>query len=155
MLRGTWDLPRSRIKPMSPALAGGFFTTGPPGEALQFHFNWKIKERLCGGIRVGTNWKKLEWKVNKCERFTFQEGSLPFPRPQQIEEKDHYPYPGAFSKSFGPLILALKTSCSNSWGLFLPESHSICVILVDVFLTKRTEYRTGSQSSRIRAGDQR
>ena len=26
-----WDLPRSGIEPMSPALAGGFFTTEPPG----------------------------------------------------------------------------------------------------------------------------
>jgi len=25
-----WDLPGSRIKPVSPALAGGFFTTEPP-----------------------------------------------------------------------------------------------------------------------------
>ena len=27
-----WDLPRSGIEPMSPALAGGFFTTEPPGK---------------------------------------------------------------------------------------------------------------------------
>ena len=27
-----WDLPRSRIEPLSPALAGGFFTTEPPGK---------------------------------------------------------------------------------------------------------------------------
>ena len=26
------DLPNPRIKPMSPALAGGFFTTEPPGK---------------------------------------------------------------------------------------------------------------------------
>jgi len=25
-----WDLPRSRLEPMSPALAGGFFTSEPP-----------------------------------------------------------------------------------------------------------------------------
>ena len=28
------DLPDSGIKPVSPALAGGFFTTEPPGEPL-------------------------------------------------------------------------------------------------------------------------
>ena len=28
---GMWDLPRPGIKPMSPALGGRFFTTGPPG----------------------------------------------------------------------------------------------------------------------------
>ena len=31
-LYGTWDLPRSRIEPVFPALAGGFFTTELPGE---------------------------------------------------------------------------------------------------------------------------
>ena len=34
LLRGMWDLPRSKIKAMSPALAGAFFTTEPPGEPL-------------------------------------------------------------------------------------------------------------------------
>ena len=29
--RGLWDLPRPGVEPMSPALAGGFFTTEPPG----------------------------------------------------------------------------------------------------------------------------
>ena len=31
LLRGLWDLPRSGIKPVSPALTGRFFTTKPPG----------------------------------------------------------------------------------------------------------------------------
>jgi len=32
-----WDLPGPGIEPMSLALAGGFLTTGPPGESsLQF-----------------------------------------------------------------------------------------------------------------------
>ena len=30
-----WGLPGSGIKPMSPALAGGFFTREPPGKAAQ------------------------------------------------------------------------------------------------------------------------
>ena len=29
---GMWDLPRPRIKPVSPALRVGFLTTGPPGK---------------------------------------------------------------------------------------------------------------------------
>ena len=32
LLCGMWDLPRSGIKPMSPTLAGRFFTTKPPGK---------------------------------------------------------------------------------------------------------------------------
>ena len=32
MLRGMWDLPRPGLEPVSPALAGGFLTTAPPGK---------------------------------------------------------------------------------------------------------------------------
>ena len=32
LLLPTWDLPAPGIEPMSPALAGGFFTTEPPGK---------------------------------------------------------------------------------------------------------------------------
>ena len=31
LLRGMWDLPGPGLKPVSPALAGGFLTTAPPG----------------------------------------------------------------------------------------------------------------------------
>ena len=34
LLRGTWDPPRPGLKPMSPALAGRFSTTVPPGKPL-------------------------------------------------------------------------------------------------------------------------
>ena len=34
LLRGTWDLPRPGLEPVSPALAGGFSTTAPPGKPL-------------------------------------------------------------------------------------------------------------------------
>ena len=32
LLRGMWDLPVPRLEPVSPALAGRFLTTGPPGK---------------------------------------------------------------------------------------------------------------------------
>ena len=32
LLRGMWDLPRPGFEPMSPALAGRFSTTAPPGK---------------------------------------------------------------------------------------------------------------------------
>ena len=32
-LQDMWDLPRSGIRPMSPALVGRFLTTGPPGKS--------------------------------------------------------------------------------------------------------------------------
>ena len=32
LLRGTWDPPRPGLEPVSPALAGRFSTTAPPGK---------------------------------------------------------------------------------------------------------------------------
>ena len=34
LLRGLWDLPTPGIEPVSPALAGGFLSTVPPGSPL-------------------------------------------------------------------------------------------------------------------------
>ena len=34
LLRGTWDPPRPGLEPVSPALAGRFSTTAPPGKPL-------------------------------------------------------------------------------------------------------------------------
>ena len=39
LLRCMWDLPRPGLKPMSPALAGRFSTTVPPGKPLP-HFSF-------------------------------------------------------------------------------------------------------------------
>ena len=36
--RGMWDLPGPEIEPISPALAGGFLTTAPPGKSLVMFF---------------------------------------------------------------------------------------------------------------------
>ena len=33
LLCGMWDLPRPGLEPVSPALAGGFLTTAPPGKS--------------------------------------------------------------------------------------------------------------------------
>ena len=33
-----WDLPRPGLEPVSPALAGRFSTTAPPGKPLQYFF---------------------------------------------------------------------------------------------------------------------
>ena len=41
LLRGMWDLPGPGLEPMSPALAGGFLTTAPPGKPRPF-FNWVV-----------------------------------------------------------------------------------------------------------------
>ena len=41
LLRGMWDLPRPGPEPVSPALAGRFSTTAPPGKPY-FYFNCHI-----------------------------------------------------------------------------------------------------------------
>ena len=38
LLHGMWDLPRPGIEPESPALAGRFLTTAPPGRTHSWHF---------------------------------------------------------------------------------------------------------------------
>ena len=38
LLRGMWDLPRPELEPVSPALAGGFLTTAPPGKPYSVYF---------------------------------------------------------------------------------------------------------------------
>ena len=46
LLPGMWDRPRPGIKPMSPALAGGFFTAEPPGKSQclisLIHFGYSL-----------------------------------------------------------------------------------------------------------------
>ena len=46
LLRGMWDLPRPVLEPVSPALAGRFSTTAPPGKPLNSFFNLKNFYRI-------------------------------------------------------------------------------------------------------------
>ena len=39
LLRGMWDLPRPGLEPVSPALAGRFSTTAPPGKPPVLFFS--------------------------------------------------------------------------------------------------------------------
>ena len=34
-----WDLPRPGLEPVSPALAGGFLTTEPPGKSRSYYYH--------------------------------------------------------------------------------------------------------------------
>ena len=38
LLRGMWNLPGLGMEPVSPALAGGFLSTGPPGKSRLYSF---------------------------------------------------------------------------------------------------------------------
>ena len=41
-LHGMWDLPRPELEPVSPALAGRFSTTAPPGKPFHTFLNWVV-----------------------------------------------------------------------------------------------------------------
>ena len=41
-----WDLPGPEVKPMSPALAGRFLTTGPPGKSKISYFLIHLLARI-------------------------------------------------------------------------------------------------------------
>ena len=43
LLRGMWDLPRPGLKPVSPALAGRFSTTAPPGKPDPGFFSTHVR----------------------------------------------------------------------------------------------------------------
>ena len=46
LLRGMWDLPGLGLKPVSPALAGGFLTTVPPRKPQDYDFNRFINNKV-------------------------------------------------------------------------------------------------------------
>ena len=52
LLLGTWDLPRSGIKLMSPALAGGFFTTEPAGKLINNLYIWRVVPSKCDTLAL-------------------------------------------------------------------------------------------------------
>ena len=54
LLRGTWDLPRPGHEPVSPALAGRFPTTAPPGKPLPWDFYKK------GNLYISELWEHVQ-----------------------------------------------------------------------------------------------
>ena len=52
LLHGMWDLPRPGLEPVSPALAGRFSTTMPPGKPLKFEFEFSLVESQCHTFAV-------------------------------------------------------------------------------------------------------
>ena len=58
-----WDFPRSGMEPVSPALAGGFFTTEPPGKPnTGYYFHYDVK------INTAPAWRSTPslWRVRVC-----------------------------------------------------------------------------------------
>ena len=53
MLRGMWDLPRPGLEPVSPALAGRFSTTVPPGKPYDAFLMQFLVKLLKGVFDIG------------------------------------------------------------------------------------------------------
>ena len=66
LLHGMWDLPRSGLEPMSPALAGGFSTTAPPGKPC-FSFNWSILHQKLPPTPEGTGGRWSWGQHSACQ----------------------------------------------------------------------------------------
>ena len=65
LLRGMWDLPRPGLEPVSPALAGRFSTTAPPGRPyVGFCFKYDCPCHL-PGIIPNLYFKKSAREVGK------------------------------------------------------------------------------------------
>ena len=56
LLRGMWDLPGPGFEPVSPALAGGFLTTAPPGKPVRLEGKVGWASRWGGGYTVCPHW---------------------------------------------------------------------------------------------------
>ena len=67
LLRRMWDRPELGIEPVSPVLAGGLFTTEPPG--VPFH--WNLDLRNCCRLFSGPP-KKVELICRKQETLDIQ-----------------------------------------------------------------------------------
>ena len=51
LLRGMWDLPGPGLEPVSPALAGRFLTTAPPGKPPVLQLLWR-QRRVDGKVKI-------------------------------------------------------------------------------------------------------
>ena len=65
LLRGMWDLPRPGLEPVSPALAGRFSATAPPGKpSYGFYMSSnKYPSYMTNSIRL-----LIPWKWNHCSQ---------------------------------------------------------------------------------------
>ena len=99
LLRGMWDLPRPALEPVSPALAGGFSTTVPPGKPL----SWVLKNeaRPAGG----------DHSSSRC-------AGLSLSRPLLLRSTG--------SRRAGSVIVAHGPSCSAACGIFPDQRSNPC-----------------------------
>ena len=65
-LRGMWDLPRPGLEPMSPALAGRFSTTAPPGKPTHLTLLTLCWPHSIFSLQFQVHYAKLSSTRQKC-----------------------------------------------------------------------------------------
>ena len=63
LLCGMWDLPRPGLEPVSPALAGGFSTTAPPGKPHHSFFICSFIDGHLSSFQFGTIMNKVAMDI--------------------------------------------------------------------------------------------
>ena len=85
LLRGMWDLPGSGLEPVSPALAGRFSTTAPPGKprlaSFTYHNAFEILPCCCVGqyvifLFIAEEYSII-WRYHNLFIYSPVEGHLP------------------------------------------------------------------------------
>ena len=115
LLPSIWNFPGLRIEPVSPALAGGFLTTGPPGKSSHdllmqlHHLTWYLHLSYIGRYPV---WLSPLWISHICwkRRLLTQTAGVTLGNPNS-------PYPALVeSLSFPFLYLLLEPGFSPRKG---------------------------------------
>ena len=108
LLHGMCDPPGPGIEPVSPALAGGFFTTEPPGKPSIFiQFNTCLLS--CSNIKLNTVMMPRDREVRYCLCFEMcKQGQVWKPRPLDSKLPGHVPHHGLY-KSEGSVCSSLLT----------------------------------------------
>ena len=101
LLRGMWDSPRPGLEPMSPALAGGFSTTAPPGKPPG-PISWKVHSARAHPRRNNLYRSYLLKKLNQ-QLITLQNRKCQAQMSSQVNSTGHlrkkfYHYSGISSR---------------------------------------------------------
>ena len=124
------DLPNPGIEPATPALAGGFFTTEPPGKPTTPQRKWKCYSLSCVPLfatpRTVAHWAPLSMQFSRQEYWS----AFPFPFLGDL------PNPG-----IEPGTPTLQTD-STDWAIRKPHHtlknrFKIQVILIKMYCLKR------------------
>ena len=87
LLRGTWDLPRPGLEPVSPALAGRFSTTAPPGKPIPNIFDqWLVESWM----RTQQIWREGWLHLPDCVDAYLTSGAL---LSDNANRRHHGPWP--------------------------------------------------------------